>query len=811
MQNLRSAFRALRTAPGFAAVAILTLALCIGANSAIFSVVNAILLKPYPWPGSDRLVYVHNAYPKLGHVHANGISIPDYLDHRAGVKAFAETALITGFSANLALDGQPERVYGLGATPSLFSLLQTSPALGRAFTESDAEFGAPKTVVLREDFWRARFAGDPHIVGKTIRLNGEPHTVVGVMPAGFYFPSLRAQFWVPLQFSPRQKSEAERSTQYSTMLARLRPGATIAQAQAEVDAVHRATRERLPNLKADYDATGYGSIVLDFLGTNVEDIRPMLWLLQAGVVAALLIGCANVANLLLARASARQREFAIRSALGAGRGQIVRQLLAESLVLFILGGALGLLVAQWGLTAVDALGVGNLPRGFGVALDGRVFVYTLLSALVTGLAFGSLPAFSSTRGNASEALKSAGARTTASRRQLGVRSALAVGQIALSLMLLATAGLLIRSFARLQDQSPGFDTATLTTSLSLPAAKYNTPEKRAAFAAAITARIETLPGVTAVGLTNSLPFTGGNPQGGYEVEGFDPGPGKPNPNAMIRQVSPGYFAAMGIPLLRGRLLRPDDVLGRENVVVVDRFFADRFFPGADPIGKHVSRGANSNLGTGTWTIVGVVATIKHWQLEEAVTKETVYFPFAQTPNSNFTLVVKTAGAPLGLANAIRQAVLAVDPEQPIFDLKTMDDRIGESLQRRRTPMLLLSIFAGVAVLLAALGIYGVLAFSVGQRTNEIGVRMALGADRPTILRLVLGQGARLVFAGVALGLAGYLALSTLVGRLLYNVAPTDPATLVVAPALLAAIALVACLLPARRATKVDPMVALRAE
>ncbi len=811
MHDLRYAFRSLRKAPGFAAIAVLTLALCIGANSAIFSVVNAILLKPYPWPDSDRLVYVYNTYPKLGLENA-GCSIPDYLDRRRGVPAFAESALITGFNANLSADGNPERVYGLSVTPSLFPLLQTAPALGRAFTAAEAEFGAAKTVVLSDTFWRHRYGADPGILGRAIHLNGEPYTVVGVMPPGFYFPSLRAQFWAPFAFSQQQQSDESRGHEFSSMLARLRPGVTLEQAQRDVDAVSRAVRERLPRIRGDYEATGFGGLVRDYLAQNVQDVRAMLWLLQGGVAAALLIGCANVANLLLARASAREREFAIRAALGAGRGRLVRQLLTESLLLFLLGGALGLVVALWGLSAVNALGVGDLPRGFGVALDGRVFAFTLLSALVTGLAFGALPAWVATRGNAADALKAAGTRTTAGFRQMWVRGALAVVQIALSLMLLATAGLLIKSFARLQEESPGFSTdRALTASLSLPSARYATPEKRAAFAAQLIARIEALPGVSAAGLTNNLPFGGGNSQGGYNIVGRDLAPGQANPHGMIRQVSAGYFRAMGIPLLRGRYLESTDTLGRENVVVIDRLLADRYWPGGDPIGQRISRGGNATQGNGAWTIVGVVGTVKSTSLDQAVTKETLYFPFAQTSSATVTLVVRTSAPPETLAPALRAAVLALDPDQPVFDVKTMALRLDESLQRRRSPMVLLSAFAGIALLLAALGIYGVLAFSVGQRTPEIGIRMALGAGRRQILALILRQGGVLIALGLLLGLAGYFSLRSVIAQQLFGVAATDPAILVLAPLVLAGIALAACLIPARRATKVDPMVALRTE
>ena len=811
LRDFHFAFRQLAKTPGFAAVAILTLALCIGANSAIFSVVNAILLKPYPWPGSDRLVYVYSTYPKIGLANA-GISIPEYLDRRAGVPSFAESALIAGFSANLSAEANPERVYGLSVTPSLFSLLQTAPSLGRAFTEAEAQPGVEKTVVLSDTFWKNRYGADPKILGQTIRLNGESYTVVGVMPPGFYFPSLRGQFWVPFVFTAQQKSDAGRHNESSTMIARLKPGVTVAQAQREADAVSRALRERLPREREEYEASGFGSIVYDYLAQNVKDVRPMLWLLQAGVAAALLIGCANVANLLLARASARSREFAIRSALGAGRGRLARQLLTESLVLFLVGGALGLVVALWGLTAVNALGVGDLPRGFGVALDARVFAFTTLCALVTGLAFGALPAWSATRGHAAEALKAAGTRATAAGRQLWLRNTLAVVQIALSLMLLATAGLLVKSFARLQQESPGFNPdRVLTASLSLPAVKYSTPEKRAAFTGQLIARLEALPGVTAVGVTQNLPFSGGNSQGGYSIEGRERPAGQPNPHGMIRKVSAGFFHALAIPLLRGRYLESSDTLGRENVVVIDRFLADRYWPGADPIGQHIRYGSGRAQDEVLWTIVGVVAPVKNTGLDQPVTKETLYFPFAQEPNDTFTAVVKTTAAPEALSAAVRAAVLALDPDQPVFDFKTLEARVEESLLRRRSPMVLLSVFAAVALLLASLGIYGVLAFSVGQRTSEIGIRLALGATRGNILGLVLRQGSGLIALGLVAGLAGYFSLSVVIAQLLFGVAATDPATLVLAPLTLALVALAACLIPARRATRVDPMVALRAE
>jgi putative ABC transport system permease protein len=822
MPDLRYTLRTLAKAPGFTAVAVLTLALCIGANSAIFSVLHAILLKPYPWPGSERLVYIHNTYPLIGLQRA-GCSIPDYLDRRNGVTALAESALITGASLNLASDGAPERVSGVSVTPSLFPLLQTSAAIGRTFTEEEAAIGATKTVVLSDTLWRNRFGSDPKIIGTTVRLNREPYTIIGVMPRGFYFPSPQAQLWIPFAFTDQQKSDSGRGNEFSGMVARLKPGATIAQAQREVTAIHVANAERLPQSKPFWTTSGFGGIVVNYLEENVKDVKAMLWLVQAGVAAALLIGCANVASLLLARASARERELAIRAALGAGRARLMRQLLTESVVLFLVGGLLGLGIALAGVKAMSLLGVGNLPRGFAVSLDLSVFGFTMLCALVTGLVFGALPAWSATRGNTASALKDAGTRATTGRRHLWLRSSLVVTEIALALMLLATAALLLKSFSRLQEVSPGFVRENvLTAQLALPSAKYDTPEKQIAFHDQVLERVRALPGVTSAGFTSNLPFSGSNNQGSYQIDGYTLAPGQPQPHGMIRSVSPDFFKTLGVSLLRGRVFADQDTLATEGVVVIDRFLAERYWPGEDPIGKRIIRGSVPNTNPRQprrWTIIGVVAPVKNSSIEAPVTKETIYFSALQVPQRQWTLVAKTAAAPAspalnraeGLTASLRAAILAVDPEQPVFDLKTMEARLDEAMQGRRSPMILLGIFAGIALLLAALGVYGVLAFAVGQRTPEIGIRLALGATRANILGLILRQGAGLVALGVVLGLAGYFALSAVISKILFGVGATDPATLVIAPITLALVAIAACLIPARRATKVDPMVALRAE
>lgn len=810
LSDLKYALRGLAKTPGFTLIAVLTLALCIGANSAIFSVVHAILLKPYPWPGSDRLVYVYNTYPLMGLPNA-GVSIPDYLDRRAGVAGFADSAMFTNQSFNLAGDGEPERIVGLRATPSLFTTLQTGAARGRVFTDAEAQPGADHVIVLSHALWKNRFGADPGIVGRTIRLNTQPYTVLGVMPEGFYFPSPRTQAWVPFAFTPEQKSDQERGNEYSTSIARLKPGATLAAVQRDLDLIQARNAARLTDSTEFYKTSGFGGRVNGFLEQNVANIRGMLWLVQAGVAAALLIGCANIASLLLARAVARERELAIRAALGAGRGRLMRLLLLESLLLFLGGGALGLLVAWWGVDALGALGLSTLPRAFGVQLDPAVFGFTFFCALLTGLGFGALPAWSAARSDAAAALKEAGARGSAGRRTTFLRAALVVGEIALAVMLLSTAGLLVRSFERLQQENPGFSPGgVITARLDLPAAKYDQPAKRTAFVDATLARLRSLPGVSAAGFTNVLPFSGNSSSGSYESPDIVVPPGAARPHGNERVVDPGFFKAMGLTLLRGRLLTDADTEGTQRVVVVDRLLTDRWWPGQDPLGKRISRGGSDDQPT-LWTIVGVVAPIKFQSLEEDVKKETLYFPYAQSPRINLYLVVKTAGDPAALTAAVREAVRSADPEQPVFDVRTMQQRMDEIAQSRRAPMLLISLFSGVALLLAVLGVYGVLAFSVAQRTTEFGVRLALGATAGDIAALVLRQGSRLVLLGIGAGLAGYLALSSLVGKLLYGIAATDPATLALAPVVLAAAALLACWLPARKATRVNPIEALRAE
>lgn len=808
MNDIRYSLRALGRSKAFTTIAALTLALCIGANSAIFSVVNAILLKPYPWPDSERLVFVYNSYPLMNLINA-GVSVPDYLDRRAGVSGLEDSAMYTGQSFNLASDGEPERIVGLRATPSLFTTLQTQARLGRVFGESDAEPGNDKVVVLSHALWRDRFGSDPSMVGKTIRLNSLPYQVIGVMPESFYFPAPTNQVFVPFAFTADQKSDNERGNEFSSMIARIKPGATFDAIQRDLDLIQARNAERIAEARDFWKTSGFGGRVAGFLDQNVSNVRGMLWLIQAGVAAALLIGCANIASLLLARALEREKELAIRSALGAGRGRLMRLLIVESVLLFTGGGILGVFFAWWGVQALGSLGLSNLPRGFSVHLDVIVVLFTLISAFATGLLFGTLPAWSASRRDAAATLKEAGGRSgSGGRHTQMLRSGLVVGEVALAVMLLSTAGLLIRSFEILQRQNPGFDPSGLVTArLSLPAAKYDGPQKQIALADALVARVRALPGVKSAGITTGLPFSGGNGSASYSSPDIVVPPGAPAPHARYRVVTSGYFETVGMKPLVGRGFDEGDVETSQLVVVIDKLLADKYWPGQDPLGKRIVRGDPKK----PYSIIGVVAPIKFQGLDEDVTKESIYYPFTQAPGPNLFIAVRTAGDPLSLAPALRDAVRTIDPDQPVSDIKTMTQRMDDASLSRRAPMILLGLFSGVALLLAVLGVYGVLAFAVTQRTPEFGVRMALGATSRSIADLVLRQGAWLVGIGISTGLVAFLALSSVVGRLLYGIAPTDPLSLTVAPVVLALAAVAACIVPIRRATSVSPLEALRVE
>ena len=811
LQDIRYATRALLAKPGFAAAALVTLALAIGANTLVFSLVNALYLAPLPYRDDARLVDIENAYPGMG-LAATGASIPDYLDRRAEVPALADSALYTADDYNLALTGNPERVHGIRATPSLFSTLGVSTALGRAFNEDEAQPGADKVVVLSDALWRNRFGADASAVGRDLHANGETYRIVGVMPRGFMFPDRETQLYFPFAFSAAQKADTERGFEFSTSIARLAPGATLADVKTQSDLVVRRNTERLGS--AGGDGARFAQFVRD-AGFTVS-VRPLrtllagdraqvLMLLQLAVGLVLLVACANIANLLLTRLSARQKELSVRTALGAGRARIARQLLVEAALIAGAGALAGVALALFGQRVVASSGL--LPDWAAPALDARVLGFTGAIAVAAALLFGLLPALSATA-DPQRVLRES-RRSGAGRSALALRDGLVVVQLALAVALLASAGLLVRSFANVAAQDPGFDSSgVLSAALTLPKEKYVDDTARANAAARLLEAARALPGVEAVGVVDARPLSDAINGTSYAIVG-QPNNGA-RPHAFVRSVDEGYFKAMGIPLRNGRTFERGDWNSANKVAVVDELFARKRFPNGDAVGQtlEIERPGVSKT---HYTIVGVVGTIKNGDLGEDVTQETYYLDYGQSPSSTVVMLLRATGAPASLAQPLRAAIRAIDPEQPLFDVMTLDARVQQSMAGRRVPMQLIGAFAALALLLAAVGIYGVLAFAVAQRSGEFGVRMAVGADAAQIRRHVLGGGARLILVGLALGVFGAVALGFALRSQLFGVGSVDPPSLIAVALVLAATAFAACWLPARRAARVAPLEALRHE
>jgi predicted permease len=807
MQDIRFALRGLRKQPVFAIVAILTLTLGIGANTAIFSLVYQTLLAPLPYARADRLVFVWNTYPLTGLPQAS-VSIPDYLDRRTQAAAIEEATLFTTRSISLVAGSQPEQLRALAVTPSFFTTLGRQPMLGRGFTEAEATPDADKFVILSYGIWASRFGADRTLVGRDVRLNGEAYRVVGILPPDLTLPSRDVAALVPFSFTPQQMSDQGRGNEFSSMIARLRPGATIEQLDAQMKVIVNRNLERLPQYKAFATTSGFGGIAVDLREQLVGDLRTPLYVLQAGVLAVLLIACVNVANLLLMRATGRYRELAIRTTLGAGQWRLVRQLVTEALVLAAFGAAGGLAVGYAGVRALLAMTAQQLPTLLTAGtqvIHVPVLLFTLGVALLTGLIFGLVPAIAVLRGNTSALLKDDSSRGSASRGTSLMRSTLVVAETALALVLLIGAGLLIRSFAGLQRIDPGFAAENvLTAQLSLPPARYADGPARAAFWQRLVTKARELPGVTSVGLTSNVPFNGMVSSGSYSIAGYTPPPGQPSPHGRQEVVGADYFTAMHIPLVKGRLFTDADTATSAPVVIIDEYLVRKYFADRDPIGQRIQR-----VGPAPFTIVGVVGTIRAIDLGEPVTKERLYYPIAQVPRPSMALILKTGLDPTTLVGQVRTAVQSLDPEQPIADVRTMDQWVAQSLDQRRTPMVLLTLFGAVALLLSAIGIYGVLAFGVAQRLREFGIRQALGADRGRILSLVLKQGLTTAAIGAAIGLTAAALLTRYLAALLVGVSAHDPTVFLAVPIVLLAVAAIACYLPARRATAVDPMVALR--
>jgi predicted permease len=804
-QDIRYGFRTLLKNPGFSAIAILALALGIGANSAIFSVVNSVLLRPLPYADPDRLILVWHSYPSLK-LEAP-VSPRGYFDYTEQSDIFEEASLATGWNVNLTETGEPERIQGRAVSAGFFPTLKIEAAQGRLFTPEDDQPGHERVVVLTDGLWRRRFGSDPNIIGKTLTLNGNSYDVIGVLSPNFQIDSLGqgVEMFAPVALTPQQKET--RNSESLLMLGRLKPGVTLAEAQTQMTTIANRIMEQNPGA---YPAD-WGVKVQSLNEQVVGDIRMHLLVLLGAVGFVLLIACANVANLLLARAASRQKEIAIRTALGASRGRLIRQLLTESLLLSIAGGGLGLLLALWGVDMLVSVNRNNIPRANEIGIDPRVVAFTVLISLLTGILFGLVPALQASKTGLNETLKEGGRGTTGGARQRRVRAYLVVSEIALALVLLVGAGLMIKSFARLLDVDPGFRTENLLTmQMALPGTKYREPHQVRAFYQQSLEQIKGIPGVQSASATSNLPLSGSVSSGSFQIEGRPPlAPGEASPHSDRRSITQDYFQTMAIPLMKGRYFTDQDSPDSQPVAIIDETMARIYWPDEDPVGKRVSW--SSNNGNPIWAeIVGVVGAVKHLGLD-GVVRGQLYMPHNQRSQGAMYLVIRTSGNPTSVAGAVKSAIQIVDRDQPVYNIKTMEEYLAGSVAKRRFTMLLFGIFGALALILAAVGLYGVMSYSVTQRTHEIGIRMALGAKQSDVLRLVVGQGMLLALAGVGIGLGAAFALTRLMSSLLFGVGATDPLTFITISLILTGVALAASFVPARRATKVDPMIALRYE
>jgi putative ABC transport system permease protein len=806
LQDVRYGLRLLAKNPGFAAIAIVTLALGIGANTAIFSVVNAALLRALPYRDPGELVYVWSAEKARG-INQSTVSIPDLGDWRRENRVFDGLAGWWSGSYNLSGGDEPQQVAGWTVSPNFFEVFGAQPEFGRGFAPGGDQRADERTVVLSHALWTGAFGGDPGILGRTIMLDSEPRLVIGVMPAEFSSPFPDVQLWVP--WPARAETTAERGDRFLRVMARLKPGATIERAQADMDTIARRLAR---TYREDSGVTAY----LVPAGQQITgSVRPALLVLLGAVGFVLLIGCANVANLLLARSAAREKEFAVRAALGAGRGQVMRQLLTESVLIGILGGSAGVLLAACGVRYLRLVLASQIPRAQDIKLDGHVLLFTLGLSLLTGLAFGFVPALRGFNNDLNESLKAAGRGWSSGASGGRVRDFLVISEMALALVLLAGAGLLVNSFERMRAVDPGFNPdKVLTCQISLPS-KYHNPQI-AAFYQQLLERLRALPGVKAAGATMTLPLSqsGGGFWSGLNIEGRPAATRESIPIVSFVQVTPGYFRAMGIPLVVGREFTEFDNSSQSpKVAIVNATLAHRFFSDGDPVGKRICLGEDCSKAQ--WlSVVGVVGNAALESLTDPRFPQ-VFSPQAQGVEGGVSggmdLAVRTSSDPLRLAAAVASAVHELDKNQSVAHIQTLNQVVSASLAQPRFNSLLLAAFAALALLLAAVGIYGVVSYSVAIRTREIGIRMALGATRADVLRLVVGHGMSLALAGAAIGLAGALIVARLMSSLLYGVKPSDAPSLLAAFAVLVSVALLACYIPARRATAVDPTVTLRQE
>ena len=801
LQDIRYSLRVLAKSPGFTAVAAIALALGIGANTAVFSVFSAVVLNPLPYPEPGRLVWLWPRDAQTGVPFRGAISPPDFVDYRKQSTVFEHLSAFTPLDLTVTGNGQAERIPSAGVSSGLFETLGVRPALGRTILPDDEQTGWPQIVVLSDGLWRRKFGGDPGVIGKTVHIEGKNMTVTGIMPPGFEFPK-DAQLWQPLPFGYEEMRV--RRFHFLRVIGRMKAGVTIQQAEAQMKSICASLAKIYPDSNAHYS-----SQVVSLLDQMVGNLRPTLAVLMAAVGFVLLIACANVAHLLLARAAAREREIAIRSSLGASAGRVLRQLLTESVLLALLGGTLGVLLAVWGLKALTALHPANLPRLDEVHLDTRVFAFTAALSILTGVLFGLAPALRASRPNLTETLKEGGRSGSAGHAHNRFHNVLVTLEVAVAVVLLAGASLMIRSFQRLENVNPGFNSNNvLAVRITLPMRPGEKPDGQdARFFRALLEHLNALPGVERAGLISELPLSGQANDTFFTIEGRPPVKPSERPDADDRRASAGYFETLHIPILKGRNFNSGDTGNGAKVAIVSQSFADQFFHGQEPLGQHL------NIDHGfpfQCEIVGVVGDVLHRGLA-AGPYPTMYVPYTQAAGRGANLVIRSRTNPLTLVDAVRKQVEALNPDIPVFGVHAMGDLLTDSVGQPRFRTLLLAVFAGVALLLAAAGIYGVMSYSVTLRMHELGIRAALGAGRMELMKAVVGRGMLWALAGVVTGLAAAFGLARLIASMLYEVSPADPISFIVVPLVLVTVAFVASYLPARRATKVDALVALRYE
>ena len=815
-QDLRFAARVFAKERGFTVTALLTLAICIGANAAIFAIVNSVLLEPLPVPHPEQLVYMYNSYPGAGVGDRGATGVPDYYDRLRETSVFQEQALYNPSGVTLGQEGNPLRVTIMRATPSLLRLLQVQPVRGRIFTEQEGELGNTKKAILTYGMWQQSYSGRDDAIGQTLRVNGEPFTIVGVLPKGFSFLDPDVRFWVPLAFTAEQKSDESRHSNNWSYVGRLKPGATVEQARQQIDALNARNLDRFPELKQILINAGFHTVVVPLQAYLVRELRGTLYLLWGGVAFVLLIGVVNITNLVLVRSTGRMRELATRHALGAGLGRLARQLLTETVLLTVLGGGAGLLLGSAGVRALARYGISQTPQGTTIAIDARVVLFTFVLALVVGVLIGLVPVLGVRQTNLSQAFREEGRSGTASLGARVRRRALVTVQVAFEFMLLIGAGLLLASFRQVLAVKPGFDAAhVLTGRVTPPATRYKDDASLVAFADRLLDQVRTLPGVEAAGAASNLPLGDDHSDSVIMAEGYVMKPGESLISPFQTSVTPGYFEAMRIPLEAGRLFTASDTPKSPPVVIIDERLAARFFGTNDPIGRRLwkpDKAEELSKGPGPtshfYTIVGVVGNVRMLALTEKEDVGAYYYPNSQDAMRGLTLVVRGAGDPDALASSIRRQVRLLDPELPFYAVQPMTGRVDESLLNRRTPMLLAMLFAGIALFLASVGIYGVLAYQVSQRRREIGIRLALGSDGSRIFQLVVREGLALLGAGVAAGLVGAFVIRRAMESQLFGVTALDPTVLASVAVVLGVVAFVACAVPARRASRIDPVVVL---